>query len=159
MAIVPPSDPAVVLDANVVIALCAREADKHAIAEAALRQYALDGWLFYAPNVLVAECQYVLCGKLRNGALRADEHRNAVLALDAQLKTILPPPDGENSLIFRAEQIRNGYGCSHSADGLYIALAETLAQTGETTLLTFDAGMQKQVTVVLPSLPVHHLAP
>jgi hypothetical protein len=27
-------------------------------------------------------------------------------------------------LIARAEQIRSGYGCSRSADGIYIALAE-----------------------------------
>ena len=46
--------------------------------------------------------------------------------------------------MLRAEQIRSGYGCSHSADGLYIALAEQLGRSQPTTLLTLDAGLSKQ---------------
>src|SRR5690606_37127485 len=58
--------------------------------------------------------------------------------------TILPPPCGGHALVARAEELRGDYGCSHSEDGLYLALCEFLARTGEAELVTFDRGMQRQ---------------
>jgi hypothetical protein len=50
---------AVVLDANVLIALCAREQDKLLTAETALAAYTAKGWLFYAPGVILGEVLYI----------------------------------------------------------------------------------------------------
>ena len=58
---------------------------------------------------------------------------------------IAVPNNGDASLLPRAEEIRSGYGCSRSADGLYIALAEELAKSGTAELLTFDKGTVNQV--------------
>jgi len=51
-----------VIDANVLIAICAREKDKFDKAQDALNDYARSGWLFYAPGVVIGEVLYVLCG-------------------------------------------------------------------------------------------------
>lgn len=158
-----PSNPAsthagaVVLDANVLIALCAREQDKLVTAEAALLAYAAKGWLFYAPGVILGEVLYILCGKLQSGLLDATTHQEAIENLRDQMNAILPPPHGEVSLVMRAEEIRNGYGCSRSADGLYIALAEALTQTGPVELLTFDSGIVNQAARNAPTVKVNLL--
>jgi hypothetical protein len=49
---------AVVIDANVLIAICAREREKLNQAEAAINEYASKGWLFYAPGVVVGRLQH-----------------------------------------------------------------------------------------------------
>jgi predicted nucleic acid-binding protein len=53
--------PSVVIDANVVIAFCAKEPGGYAKAKAELESYAKAGWRFYAPGVLAAEALFVLC--------------------------------------------------------------------------------------------------
>src|SRR5438128_450958 len=108
MASVPPasSSGAVVVDANVLIAICAKEQDKRAQAEAALNDYAAGGWLFYAPGIVTGEVLYILCGKLQSGALTPADHEKAIQSFQAQMRAILPPPHGEGSLITRAEEIR-----------------------------------------------------
>jgi hypothetical protein len=59
---------AAVVDANILISLCAKE-PSFTVAENVLSDYALKGWTFYAPHVIVAEVLYVLCGKLWDGSL------------------------------------------------------------------------------------------
>ena len=86
----------------------------------------------------------VLCGKERRHALSPSEHAQAVAYFQMFMTGVLPPPNSDASLILRADQICSGYGCSHSADAIYIALAEELSQTYETRLLTFDGGLPKQ---------------
>lgn len=158
-----PSNPAsthagaVVLDANILIALCAREQDKLANAEAALLAYAAKGWLFYAPGVILGEVPYILCGKLQSGLLDATAHQEAIENLRDQMNAILPPPNGEVALVTRAEEIRSGYGCSRSADGLYLALAEALSQNGPVELLTFDSGILNQAARNAPTVKVNLL--
>ena len=49
------------------------------------------------------------------------------------------------------------YGCSRSADGIYVALAEILAQTMPTVILTFDQNMQNQITRNAPTVTVQVL--
>jgi predicted nucleic acid-binding protein len=73
------------------------------------------------------------------------------------MSVTFPPPSGDAALIARAEQIRNGYGCSHSADGIYIALAEELSQSGATELLTFDTDLPKQAARNAPTVKVNLL--
>lgn len=61
MASTPASSPgSVVIDANVLIAICAREKDKFDKAQDALNDYARSGWLFYGPGVVIGEVLYVL---------------------------------------------------------------------------------------------------
>ena len=151
------SNGALVIDANIAIASCAREADKEAKANAAIVSYAGSGFSFYAPGVIVAETLYILCGKTQRGELTPAEHARAVLDFGTLMAHINPPPHGDASLIARAEQIRTGYGCSRSADGLYLALAEELSQTQPTFLLTFDADLQKQAVRNAPAVQVHLL--
>lgn len=148
---------AAVVDANVLIAICAREQDKLHKALAALGNYAAKGWRLYAPNVLLAETLYILCGKLQNGSLTQAEHNSAIQLLQQYLLQIAPPPSGDFSLAIRAEASRQGYGCSRSADGLYIALAEELAQQVPTELVTFDQGIVKQAARNAPAVKVHLL--
>ena len=128
MATVPPSKPpCLTIDSNVLIAICAKEAGRHTLAHAELTAYATQGYQFYAPGYILGECLYVLCRKLEvDRTLTPAEHAAAVADLSTYMGMILPPPNGEASLVIRAEQIRSGYGCSRSADGIFIALAEEL---------------------------------
>ncbi len=135
---------AVVLDANILISLCSKEKLTFQTAENAFDNYGQNGWEFSAPNIIVAEVQYVLCQKLSNGILTTIEHEEAVEFFENYMTAILPPENGEASLIKRAEEIRETYGCSRSADSLYIALAEELTTKRITELLTFDKGFINQ---------------
>lgn len=147
----------VVVDANVLIAICAREKDKFSKAETALKDSAARGQVFYAPGLIIGEVLYVLCGKLQNGILTAAEHDKAVRSFQAQMNAILPPPRGDAALVTRAEEIRNGYGCSRSADSVYLALAEELAKSGDIEFLTFDEDLLKQAAKNAPSVKMNLL--
>lgn len=147
----------VVIDANVLIGLCAKEPDKCTTAENALQDYAARGWIFYAPHVIVSEVLYVLCNKLQNGLLSPDTYEEAIQNFCDQMAAILSPLNGDASLIIRAKEIRGNYGCSHSADGLYIALTEELAMNGAAEFLTFDKGVINQTTQTAPTIKVNLL--
>lgn len=158
MASTPASSPgSVVIDANVLIAICAREKDKFDKAQDALNDYARSGWLFYAPGVVIGEVLYVLCGKLQNGTFTTIEHKKAIKSFEAQIRAILPPPNGDAALVNKAEELRSGYGCSRSADSIYLALAWELAQSVATELLTFDKDLEKQAVKNAPSLKINLL--
>ena len=73
------------------------------------------------------------------------------------MTNVLPPPNGDASLILRADQICVGYGASRSANALYIALADELSQTYHTYLLTFVRDLTKQGAQNAPSVAVHLL--
>ncbi len=153
------SPDAVVIDANVLIASCAREATKLSQAEVVINEYAMNGVLFYAPGALIAEVLYILCKKQQEGVLGEESYREAIENLQDQMQAFFPSPRGDSALIARAEEIRNGYGCSHSTDSIYIALAEELAKTNDVELLTFDKGLEKQVAKKAPSVRVRLLVP
>lgn len=151
--------PGLVIDANVLIALCAKESDKYAIADSELNRYAKQGYEFFAPGVIIAESLYVLCKKLQENTLSPLEHADAIMDLSTYMSMIDPPPNGDRSLITRAEEIRKAYGCSHSADGLYIALVEDLLSRGVAELLTFDSQIQNQIKNNAASVKVNVLVP
>jgi predicted nucleic acid-binding protein len=159
MATVQPSKPpCLTIDSNILIAICAKEADRHVLAHGELTAYATQGYEFYAPGYILGECLYVLCRKLEvDGTLTLDEYAAAVADLSIYMGMILPPPNGEASLVLRAEQIRTGYGCSRSADGIFIALAEELTTTRTCELLTFDTGLKNQANANAPTVDVHVL--
>lgn len=73
------------------------------------------------------------------------------------MTSIYPPPNGDRSLIARAERIGADYGCSRSADGIYIALAEELSQTRPTAHLTFDKELPAQAAQNAPTVIVQLL--
>lgn len=148
---------AVVIDANVAIAICAREQNKQTTAENALAYYSAKGWDFYAPGVIVSEVMYVLCQKLQDCSLTVALYEKAVENFHDQAINLLPPPNGEASLIKRAKEIRQSYGCSRSSDSLYIALAEELAIYGAVELLTFDKGFLNQSAKNAPTVKVNLL--
>ena len=148
---------AVVVDANTAIALAARETANEPQARAALAYYTSNGYLLFAPGVIVSETLFALCGKEQNGLLASAEYSQAVADFHVFMNTVLPPPNGEAALILRADQIRVSYGCSRSADAIYIALAEELSQTYTTRLLTFDRDLPKQAKRHAPSVSVHLL--
>jgi predicted nucleic acid-binding protein len=152
--------PALVIDSTVLIAIYSKEAGRHTLAHAELTSYASLGYEFFAPGHVVAECLYVLCRKPEvDRTLTPAEHAAAVADLGTYMGMILPPPSGDASLIHRAEQIRSGYGCSRSADAIFIALAEQLAATRPTRLLTFDTGFKNQASRNAPTVDVHELIP
>ena len=159
MALTPASSAkAVVVDANLIIAICAKETFASRV-RTALFRYAVQGNSFYTPGVCLAETLYILCQKEQSGVLSASDHGDAIEELEAISAYLSPPPHGDASLILRAEQVRAGYGCSHSADGLYIALAEQLAQTQPTVLLTLDVGLARQAARNAPAVTVDLLLP
>lgn len=149
----------VVIDATVTVGVCAREASKIAQAEAALQDYDQRGYVCYAPHLLVMETLYVLCNKHKMGHLLPSEHSLAVKNFEIMMQKVLPPPNGDASLIARSEEIRGALGCSHSADSVYLALAEELAKQGATELLTFDEGQAKQAASAVPQITVNLLTP
>jgi predicted nucleic acid-binding protein len=153
------NSPGLIMDANILIALCSKEVDKYSVADAELIRYAQSGYQSYAPGVIIAECLYALCKKLGDGSLSPADHASAVADLCTYMGMILPPPHGDRSLVARAKQIRSGYGCSRSADGLYLALAEELAAAGKAELLTFDTGLPNQAKANAPSVSVTLLVP
>ncbi|MEO7719406.1 MAG: type II toxin-antitoxin system VapC family toxin [Capsulimonas sp.] len=155
MAAIPPNNiGAVVIDANIVIALASREAGRVNIVNQELLHYVSLGYDWYAPGAIVSEALYALCQKLNTGVLDAAQHQTAIITLQRTLTDVFPPPQGEHSLIQRAEEIRIGYGCSRSADTLYIALAEELSQSMPTVLLTFDQDLPKQAAKNAPNVNV-----
>lgn len=153
----PISSACIVLDANAMVALCAKEPLRYATIKAEIEGYAQAGNLFYAPNIIVGETLYALRRKLTEGALSDTEHLQAAQSLLIRVAAVLPPPRGEASLILRAEQICLGYGASRSADALYIALAKELSQTSPTRLLTFDRDLPKQAARHAASVNIHLL--
>jgi predicted nucleic acid-binding protein len=153
----PNSTGAVVIDANVMIAICAKEAGKETNAKTVLAYYVGLNHAFYAPGVAITETLYILCQQHQAGLLTAAEHAPAVQDFAAFMAQVLPTPHGEAGLIMYAERFRAGYGCSRSADGIYLALAEHLANTAPTTLLTFDIALRSQATLTAPSVNVHLL--
>jgi predicted nucleic acid-binding protein len=149
-----PSNPgAVVIDANILVSISSKE-PTYTTAEKALAEYALKNWAFYAPGVIVGECLYALCQKLQGGVITDAKYKTAIVILKGHVAAILPPPSGEASLIERATEIQRGYGCSRSADGLYIALAEELAKNGEAEFLTFDKAAVNQAATHAPTVKV-----
>lgn len=150
---------AVVVDANVLIALCTKEKLTFQTAQTAFTNYVKNGWEFFAPNIIVAEVLYVLCEKHSQSLLTDLEHGEAVEFLKDYMSAFNPPENGEHFLIERAVEIRESYGCSRASDSLYIALAEELTKTRTTELLTFDKGFVNQIaknasTVNLNLLPI-----
>jgi predicted nucleic acid-binding protein len=115
----------VVVDANIFISICSKEPTE-ATARTALADYATRNWAFYAPNVIFAEVLFALCRKMTEGTLDAASHKRAVDDFRMSfLPKLLPLPMGAAALYARAEGIRSGYSCLHSADGFYLALTES----------------------------------
>jgi predicted nucleic acid-binding protein len=160
MATVPTSSPpSVTLDASFIVGYCAKEPGRYIKAQAELSRYASNGWELFAPGVAVAETLFVLCKKLQDGDLTVAEHADAVLAFYTLMQTVQPPPCTEFALIARAEQIRATYGCSRSADAIYLALTETLTALGTAEIVTFDSGMENQAKKNAPTATVNCLPP
>ena len=144
----------VIPDANILIALCANE-PKQSKAEKALEDYANDGWEFYAPNLIVAEVLYVLCQKHQGGTLTDKAYAEAVENFQDQMNVVKTISDAD--LIKRAFEIQQSYGCSRSADGIYIALAEHLAKSYTVEIVTFDGGLVNQAAKNAPTVKVNVL--
>ena len=94
----------VVIDASVVIALCAKEPDKFANAETKINEYAGTGCVFYAPGAVIAECLFVFCKKLSAGKITPAEHGSAVTNLITMMGQIQPPPTGDKALVKRGRK-------------------------------------------------------
>lgn len=144
---------AAIIDASVLVSIAAKETKTHLIAENAFKIYSQNGWEFFAPNVIVSEVIFALCQKLAAGILTEVEHEKAIEYF-LNYMTIISMPDDETTLIKRAVEIRETYGCSRSSDSLYIALAEDLAKTRTAELLTFDKGMINQAAKNAPTIRV-----
>ena len=100
---------------------------------------------------------FILCQKLADGSITKLEYEKAVKAFKYYLGFISLSPNGEASLLDRAIEIRDGYGCSRSSDGLYIALAEELSTTYDTEIVTFDKGFINQAAKNAPTVKVNLL--
>jgi predicted nucleic acid-binding protein len=147
--------PAAVVDACFVIGLCAKEDNKYTAAKAKLDDYANKGWQLFAPGILIGEVLFVLCRKLNDeSALDSAEYALALSSFIALMNEIKPPPKGDSSLIQRADQIRNSYGCSRANDAIYLALAEQLTTDRKVELVTFDGGMKNHALKNTPSVDI-----
>lgn len=149
---------AAVIDASILVSIASKETPTHLSAEVAFKTYSQNGWEFFAPHVIVPEVMFALCQKLTGELLTKPEYEQAVkFFLDYM--TIISTRDGEADLVKRAIEIREGYGCSRSSDGLYIALAEDLAKTRTVELFTLDKGMKNQAAKNAPTVTVRVLSP
>ena len=63
----------------------------------------------------------------------------------------------DDVLIKRATEIQEDYGCSRSADSLYIALAEHLGKQHTVEILTFDSGFKNQIAKNAPTVTLNLL--
>ena len=147
---------AVVIDANVLVAILAREPTIQT-AKKALADYAVRGWELYAPGAILTEVLFILCKKLQDGLMTAAEHQSAVASFSQYMKNIRPSPQGDIGFIERAEEIRHGYSCLNSADTFYIALTEALGVSGAAELLTFDKRLVNVAANNAPSVKVNLL--
>lgn len=144
---------AVVIDASILVSISSKEAATYIAVEAALDSYTEKGSLFFAPNVIVGEVIFALCQKLVSRVLTEAQHEKAIESFIDLAKDISMPKN-EMDLVVRANKIRQSYGCSRSADGLYIALAEDLEKIGTVVLLTLDKGMTNQAEKNAPTVTV-----
>lgn len=85
----PNNSGAVVIDANLLISICAKEPNQQT-AENALADYAASGWVFYAPGAILTEVPFVLCKKRQDGLLTEVKYREAIEAFNDYMQTILP---------------------------------------------------------------------
>jgi predicted nucleic acid-binding protein len=144
---------AVVIDASVLVSITSNEVGTYLAADTAFNNYAQNGWEFFAPNVVVAEVLFALCQKLTAGVLTQIEYEEAVDEFLVLMKNISIKTD-ETSLVKRAVEIRETYGCSRSSDSIYLALAEDLAKTRNVEVLTFDKGIKTQAAKNAPTVMV-----
>ena len=144
---------AVVIDASILVSMSSNEIGTHLAAEIAFNLYAQNGWEFFAPNVVVAEVLFALCQKFASGILTQSEYEQAIDDFLVLMKNISLEAD-EKTLVKRAIEIRETYGCSRSSDSLYIALAEDLAKSRTVEILTFDKGMINQAAKNAPSVTI-----
>ena len=147
----------VVLDSSFLTAYCSKEPGRFARASAEFARYAVEGREFFAPGVAGTESLFALCRKLHQGSLTAEEHAASVQTLVLLLSCVRNSPDGDFALVERAEQIRAGYGCSRSTDGIFIALCEDLARHGQSEIVTFDDSMRLQAANNAPTVVVNTL--
>ncbi|CAN5259418.1 hypothetical protein BH20ACI1_BH20ACI1_12980 [soil metagenome] len=140
-----------VIDASILVSIASKEAGTFLAAKNAFDIYAMNGWEFFAPSVIISEVMFALCQKLVAGILTESEYEQAVESF-LDYMTFIETPDDESSLVKRAVEIRENYGCSRSSDSLYIALAEDLAKTRKVELLTFDKGMVNQAAKNAPTV-------
>lgn len=101
----PSSQGAVVIDANILLAICTKES-KQTIAETALDDYAAKGWTLHAPAAILIEFMFIACQKLKSGALSQADYDKAVVYFSNYLSVILPPPNGDAALVKRAKEIQ-----------------------------------------------------
>jgi predicted nucleic acid-binding protein len=144
----------VITDANILIALCAKE-PKQSTAEDALEIYASKGFEFYAPSVIVPEVLFVLCKKHAEGFLTDRAYQEAIENFQDQMSAIITESDAD--LIKRATEIHDSLGCSRSADSIYIALAEKLSKNNSVEILTFDKGFVNHVSSTVPNVKINLL--
>ena len=147
---------AVVIDANILIAICSKEPTE-ATVRAELTNYTNKNWAAYAPSVISSEVLFVLCKKVQNGIIDTNTYQKAVEDLVDFMTVILPPPNGDAALLIRAEEIRSGYSCLHTTDGFYLALTEELARSGAAEFLTFDQGTVNVAARNAPTVNVNLL--
>lgn len=147
----------VVVDANIFISICSKEPSE-VTARTALSDYTARGWAFYAPSVILSEFLFAICRKLHDGDIDAAKHKKAVEDFKlSYLPALSFPPMGDAALYTRAEEIRSGYSCLHSADGFYLALTEEFAKSGAAEFLTFDKRVVNVAANNAPTVKVNLL--
>ena len=146
-----------VIDASVAVAIAAREANRDASANSVLRAFSENSYCFYAPGAIITEVLYALCQKHQRAVLTDAEYDLAVTEFEILMRNVLPPPLGDSALIKGIHDLGKGYGCSRSADGAYITLAEQLTRIMPTELVTFDRELPKQAARNAPTVNVRLL--
>jgi predicted nucleic acid-binding protein len=100
MATPPESNPgALVVDANVLIAMSTKESGRDALATAEIADFVSSGYQLFSPGVAVAETLYVLCGKRNSGSLSLADYNIAVATFVRIMASVFPPPSGDTALI------------------------------------------------------------
>ena len=94
---------------------------------------------------------------LATASLERAAPEECIVTFAVFMSILRSPPGGDASLVRRAYKIGESYGCSRYADAVYIALAEGLANTRVTVLLSFDPWMPNQANKNAPAVNVQIL--
>ena len=146
----------VTIDANVIIGICAREADKYVKADAELERYANANYEFHVPAVFFGEVLYALCRKKEDGFSDAEIAAAEADFLDLAT-TLRFDANGDVPFLRRAIAIRQNYGCAKSNDSIYLALTEDLMTDGVAEMVTFDERLANQAKANAPNVKVNLL--
>jgi hypothetical protein len=132
------SPSAVIVDSIVLISICSKETS-HSTAAQALADRAAKGSVFLCAWRNCSRVLFVVCRKLSDGTLSTIAHDEAIRDIEGpSVRYASRHRMGSAAHGPTSKRDSDRYSCLHSADCLYVALAEELTASSRAEFLTFD---------------------